>query len=50
MVRRRHGAMAKVRWTSSNFEGEGSSKKCPAMMGNRAGRGGSDNKKGKGAS
>ena len=39
----------KIRWSSSGFKGGGSSEKCPATMGNRAGRGGSD-KKGKDAS
>ena len=30
--------MAKVRWASSSFKGEGSSKKCTATARNRAGR------------
>ena len=36
--------MAKVRWASSSFKGEGSSKKCTAMARNRAGKGASSRK------
>ena len=35
---------AKMRWTSSGFKESGSSEKCPATTGNRAGREGSDRK------
>jgi hypothetical protein len=38
--------MAKVRWVSSDFKGEGSSEKCPGTAGNRAGRGWSGRKSG----
>ena len=38
----RHG---EVRWASSGFKEEGSSEKCPATAGNRAGRDGFNRKR-----